>query len=91
VQNSLQASIDAVSRSLTNHVGDWNNPHRTTAAQAGTYTSQQIDAMISALNNALTGYVKKHVGEELALTSGGGQLMAFVGGGWKVIWPAQWS
>lgn len=90
VQAQLQASINSVSSALSAHVGNTANPHQTTAAQVGAYTIAQIDAKFLALNNLLTGYVRKNVPEELALSSGGGQLLSYVGGGWKIIFPSQW-
>lgn len=39
--------ISALRDALIAHVNNFDNPHRTTPAQIGTYTSQQIDALIA--------------------------------------------
>jgi hypothetical protein len=91
VQQQLQWNIDALTAALLAHTNNKANPHAVTAAQAGAYTIQQVNALVADINNKLTGYVKKNVAEELALTSNGGQLMGYVNGSWRIIWPAQWA
>lgn len=49
-QNDTTANIQA---SLTAHLQDTGNPHRTTAAQVGAYTTAQVDAALNALQTTL--------------------------------------
>lgn len=89
--SNLQGKIDALTDVVDQHIANKLNPHQVTAAQAGTYTQAQIDQLLTGLNNALAGYVKKNVGEDLALTNSNGQLYAFLNGTYRLIWPPQWQ
>jgi hypothetical protein len=41
--------------------------------------------------NRLGGYVQKNTAESLSLREIGGNLQAFVSGGWRTVWPPQWQ
>lgn len=68
-QNANQnATITSVQQQLTLHLQDTTNPHKTTAAQVGAYTTAQTDAAISAavtpVQNSvtnLTNTVNQHI------------------------------
>lgn len=45
-----KASVTLIQANLAAHVADTDNPHETTAAQVGTYTAAQIDALFASFN-----------------------------------------
>ena len=63
--NNLKVYVDAQDASLTelidnvvqNHVDNKNNPHNTTAAQVGAYTTAQVDALINGVIQNLNNHV----------------------------------
>jgi hypothetical protein len=47
-QRTAQAIAFQVGSTLSTHVGDSNNPHNTTAAQLGVYTTTQVDVFLTS-------------------------------------------
>lgn len=45
--------ITSINTTLTNHVNNFNNPHLTSAAQVGAYTTAQVDAIRDALQSEI--------------------------------------
>ena len=56
----LQASQGNISASMLAHINNTNNPHQTTAAEVGTLTTAQINALTQAVQTALT----NHIGDQ---------------------------
>ena len=52
-----QDKIDDLRQRITDHLADFNNPHQVTAYQAGTYTKQETQALLSAADQALRALV----------------------------------
>lgn len=53
-QNANQNdTINTINTSLSQHLQDTGNPHKTTAAQVGAYTTAQVDGLISNLQTSL--------------------------------------
>src|SRR6185312_3856585 len=50
---SIASQIQALQNALNNHLADFNNPHKVTAAQVGAYTTAQSDANLSAAQTTL--------------------------------------
>lgn len=57
---SIQAGITANTNAINAHVSDRNNPHQTTAAQVGAYTTAQTDAAVGAVNTTLQNHLADH-------------------------------
>lgn len=92
INQTLSSAIGAVDQSLTTHKGDKNNPHAVNAGQVGAYTKVEVNQLLTDINtNLAQNFVKKNANEEMALRVVNGQLQSFVNGGWKIIFPAQWS
>ena len=90
-KNAANDAIADLQNQINAHLADTNNPHKTSAAQTGAYSKEEIDAKLTAINNNLAqNFVKKDVAENLALTYQGNQIRCFVAGAWRTIWPAQW-
>ena len=56
ISTATQTALDAKANAsdLTSHTGNKNNPHGVTAAQVGTYTTEQIDTKLAGKQNTLT-------------------------------------
>lgn len=52
---TTNGTLVSVNGTLTAHINNTNNPHSTTAAQVGAYTTAQVDALLSALQNNIDG------------------------------------
>lgn len=58
---SQAASGDAILQGeINNHLADYSNPHRTTAAQVGAYTYAQVDSALAAVNNTINAHLNDH-------------------------------
>lgn len=91
-KNNADAAIADLQSQLNAHMADQTNSHKVTAHQTGTYTSAEIDQIVSNINqNLAANFVKKNVAEDLALTNSNGQLWCFLNGAYRVVWPPQWQ
>lgn len=51
--DTVNAGIAQLQSTINNHIQNFNNPHKVTAAQVGAYTTQQSDANLNAVQNTL--------------------------------------
>jgi hypothetical protein len=57
VQAGLQSGLDTTNQNLQAHISDTKNPHKTTAAQVGAYTTQQSDTMLNAITDGMNAHI----------------------------------
>lgn len=53
VVGQIRVDLTSAQGSITSHIANLSNPHQTTAAQVGSYTIAQVDALIAALQAAV--------------------------------------
>lgn len=47
--NDTQTAVNQIAQNLQNHIQDYNNPHRVTAAQSGAYTTDEVDQLMTTV------------------------------------------
>lgn len=52
-RNLTQDKINDLRQRISDHISDFGNPHAVTAFQAGTYTKQEVDAILTTANTTL--------------------------------------
>lgn len=57
LETLIQAGGGDAGEALANHVSDFNNPHKVTAEQIGTYTSEQLDQKFQQTVNLVDGKI----------------------------------